>query len=220
MKYALFSIGLAFNTYAVEIDNFQEAKRYLPSINEGIEKEVYCGCNYTKTKIDPSCGILPRKNKTRAYRIEWEHVVPAYTLSKGFECWSKGGRKLCEATNKELNKRYGDLHNLLPSAGELNADRNNYSYGMIDGEERKYGSCDFEVDFTNDLAEPPPNIRGDIARIYFYIIDKYNIQVSERELQLFYRWKDEDPVDSTELLRNNRIRELTGVNNPYVTEVK
>ena len=29
-----------------------------------------------------------------------------------------------------------DMYNLYPAVGELNADRNNFRYGIIDGEER------------------------------------------------------------------------------------
>lgn len=38
-----------------------------------------------------------------------------------------------------------DMQNLFPSVGEINEDRPNFKCGEIDGEERKYGQCDFEV---------------------------------------------------------------------------
>ncbi|MDO6469820.1 endonuclease [Neptunomonas phycophila] len=50
-----------------------------------------------------------------------------------------------------------DLHNLVPSVGELNGDRSNFRFGMIPNEPRAYGQCDFEVNFKNRRAEPPTN---------------------------------------------------------------
>ncbi len=37
------------------------------------------------------------------------------------------------------------LHNLAPSVGELNGDRSNHPYGIVEDEPREYGACDFEV---------------------------------------------------------------------------
>ena len=59
------------------------------------------------------------------------------------------------------------MYNLVPAVGEINGDRSNYKFGLIEDEPRVYGTCDFEVDFRNRIAEPPPHVRGDIARIYF-----------------------------------------------------
>jgi len=69
-----------------------------------------------------------------------------------------------------------DLHNLVPSVGELNGDRSNLRFGMIPNEPRSYGLCDFEVDFKDRRAEPPVNRQGDIARIYFYMRDQYGLR--------------------------------------------
>lgn len=41
------------------------------------------------------------------------------------------------------------------------------------GEDRIFGTCDFE--FESDEAEPKEDIRGDIARIYFYMKQTYGL---------------------------------------------
>jgi deoxyribonuclease-1 len=61
------------------------------------------------------------------------------------------------------------MYNLVPAVGEINALRSNYSFGIIPGERREFGECDMEI--KNRKAEPPPNVRGDIARIYFYMVN-------------------------------------------------
>ena len=70
-----------------------------------------------------------------------------------------------------------DMHNLFPSIGEVNGDRSNFVFGEIDGEEREYGECDFEV--AERIAEPKKSIRGDIARSYFYMSHQYKMEISE-----------------------------------------
>ena len=65
-----------------------------------------------------------------------------------------------------------DLYNLQPTIGEINQQRQNFKMSIIPGEKRNFGKCDFEV--QNKFVEPSPNIRGDIARTYFYMADTYS----------------------------------------------
>lgn len=109
-----------------------------------------------------------------------------------------------------------DLHNLVPAIGEINGDRSNYSFAMLEGEVRRYGSCDFEVDFKARKVEPAPRIRGDIARTYFYMRKQYGLKISKKQSQLFEAWSKLDPVDEWEVVRNNRIRAIQGNANAYI----
>jgi deoxyribonuclease I len=99
---------------------------------------------------------------------------------------------------------------------ELNGDRSNYKFTMIPGEERKYGKCDFEVDFKSKTAEPMEAVRGDVARIYFYMADKYNLRLSKQQKRLLEAWNKADPVDDIERDRNARIKAIQGNGNPFV----
>jgi deoxyribonuclease-1 len=56
-----------------------------------------------------------------------------------------------------------DLYNLVPAIGEINGLRSNYSFAMIPGEKREFGTCDMEIE--NRKAEPRPEVRGNIASI-------------------------------------------------------
>ena len=86
----------------------------------------------------------------------------------------KGREEGCKK-DENFEKIESDLHNLVPAIGEINGDRSNFSFSNIAGEERIYGKCDFEIDFKNKIVEPREAVRGDIARIYFYMSEKYNI---------------------------------------------
>jgi deoxyribonuclease I len=69
---------------------------------------------------------------------------------------------------------------------------------MIDGEARRFGSCDLEIEARK--VEPRPDIRGDIARTYFYMDAAYPGRgvISEKNRKLFEAWDREDPVDDWE----------------------
>lgn len=109
-----------------------------------------------------------------------------------------------------------DLYNLVPAIGEVNGDRSNFKFGMIVGEKRMYGRCDVEIDFKSKRAEPKPDVRGDIARVYFYMRDRYGINLSKQQKQLFIAWNKSDPIDDWEIKKNKMVLDIQGNGNPYI----
>ena len=77
-----------------------------------------------------------------------------------------------------------DMHNLQPAVGEVNGDRGNFMYSQWNGGEGQYGQCTMKVDFKDKIAEPP-RARGAIARTYFYMRDRYQLNLSRQQTQLF-----------------------------------
>ena len=200
--------------------SFSKSKRILAEIYAEQPVSFYCGCDYKKQgkKLVPdldSCGYDPRKNAKRAKRIEWEHVMPAWAFGHQLQCWQEGGRKNCRK-NLDFKQMEADMHNLVPAVGEVNGDRSNFRYGMLEGERRAYGACDVEIDFKARKAEPAPALRGDIARTYFYMADTYGVRLSKQQRRLFEAWAKQDPVDEWERKRNRMIEVKQGNRNPYV----
>lgn len=111
--------------------------------------------------------------------------------------------------------------NLVPAIGELNADRSNFRYGASDPTTGQYGKCNFEVDFENKRAYVRPEIRGDIARIYLYMSEKYSINPSKQERQMMESWDKQDPLDDWE---SEKVRRIGGgiskVSHPTATNNK
>jgi len=135
------------------------------------------------------------------------------------QCWQAGGRGHCRSNSEPLRQMEADMHNLVPAIGEINGDRSNYQYGMLEGEARLYGpQVNMEVDFPARTVEPPDNVHGDIARTYFYFRDRYNFRLSRQMMQLMTVWNNMDPVDTWEQRRNQRIKEIQGNDNPYVSQ--
>jgi deoxyribonuclease-1 len=206
--------------------SFARSKRILATkIYRLHQKTFYGGCDYEiKGKrlvpIADSCGFQYRKNPKRANRIEWEHIVPAWYFGHNLKCWKKGGRKECRATNAKFKQMEADMHNLVPAIGEINGDRSNYPYGNIRGEKRVYGKVDMEIEASKRLAEPKRSILGDIARIYFYMHDKYNMYISPEDAKKFIKWNNQDPVSRWEKKKNLLVKDIQGDNNEYVSNYR
>lgn len=198
--------------------DFNQAKQILRKLYP-TGKEFYCGCNYDLTQRDrideSSCGY--KGIGPRSKRIEWEHVVPASVFGRKFSAWSRGdpdciknghhekGRSCARKESPEFRQMEADLYNLLPALGELNAARSNFDFGEIAGEPRIFGACDFEV--VNKRVEPRPEIRGDIARIYFYMDARYpGFEIVNKSNEgLLSSWDKLDPIDDEE---RQRIKDI------------
>ena len=213
------------------IESFRKSKRLLGSIVEGRRQTFYCGCDYSEEKVIDwgSCGYVPRKNRTRARRMEVEHVVPAHAFGQSFSAWREGhpdcvdkkgkafkGRRCARQVSQLFRRMEADLHNLQPSVGEVNADRSNYSMEEIPGEARVYGACDVEI--AGRKVEPSERIRGDIARTYLYMDQAYPNRgiVGDERRRILSAWAAADPVDDWERQRARRIARVQGNPNPFV----
>lgn len=211
--------------------SFNKSKKVLLSrIYRDHHQTFYCLSEFdSKKKVFHTNGYVPVKNNKRANRLEWEHVVPAHAFGQSFKEWREGeptcidskgksfkGRRCTEKVNSQFRYMQADMHNLVPAIGEVNGLRSNYSFSMIPGEERRFGSCDMEI--SNRKAEPPEDVRGNIARIYYYMDNAYPGRgiISKKNRKLFGSWNRLDPVDQWECLRERRIQQIQGNENKFI----
>jgi deoxyribonuclease-1 len=211
--------------------SFNKSKKTLLSqVYSDHHETFYCDSDFDEKKqVFHTRGYIPVKNNKRAKRIEWEHIVPAHAFGQSFKEWREGdvqcvsskgkpfkGRRCVEKLNYEYRYMQADMHNLVPAIGEVNGLRSNYSFTMIPGEERRFGACDMEI--SNQKAEPPEDVRGDIARTYFYMDNAYPGRgiISNKNRKLFEAWDSLDPVDEWECERERRIANIQGNENRYV----
>jgi deoxyribonuclease-1 len=220
---------VAGSVHAAAPTTFEDAKResrehvYQDQSQSAVPRELYCGCKWkwvgrSGGRVDlASCGYVPRAQANRAERIEWEHIVPAYVFGSQRRCWQNGGRKNCNATDPVFNAMEADLHNLAPSVGEVNADRSNYRYGVLPQAAKQYGACETKVDFKGRVAEPRDAVKGMVARVQFYMHDRYDLNMSQQQQRLLMAWSKQFPVTPWELERDRRIAGIVGYSNPFVT---
>lgn len=182
----------------------------------------YCGCDWewagrSGGRIDlDSCGYAVRAQINRAVRIEWEHIVPASLFGQQRLCWQQGGRANCKRVDPLYNLMEADLHNLAPAIGEANADRSNYRFGMLPDTPYGHGQCPLKVSFVQRTVEPRDEIKGLIARVYFYMHDRYDLRLSRQQEQLMMAWNLRYPPDAWELERDRRIARVMGHGNAFV----
>lgn len=142
-------------------------------------------------------------------------MASAWQFGHQLQWWQQGGRKNCNK-NPGYRQIETDLHNLQPAIGEINGDRNNFSYSQWRGGEGQQGQCPMKVDFEHQQAEPPARVRGAIARTYFYMRDRYQQCLSHPQTQLFKVWNRQYLVSQWECQHEARIVRIQGNHNPDI----
>lgn len=124
---------------------------------------------------------------------------------------------------------YTDIHHLRPTDISINASRGNLDFDNSDVPLSEAPAN--RVD--SDSFEPRDNVKGDVARMIFYMDTRYegfdatpNLQVVDRltsvgeneigRLCRLLEWHSADPVDIIEQTRHNRIYEYQGNRNPFI----
>ena len=213
------------------IEHFRQAKRHVYALFADRLRTFYCECRYSGKRIDSNrCSFKSRLHSKRAKRTEIEHVVPVHAFGQSFKSWRNGhqrcidkkgrsfkGRRCAGLVSSSFNHMSSDLYNLRPTVGAVNALRSNFRMGLIEGEERQFGACDMEID--NRVFEPRPAIRGDVARIYFYMESAYPGRgiVGKKQWKLLKACHRADPVSEEERAPGLKIRSIQGNENPFVT---
>lgn len=212
-----FTDAQAFN------QNFNQAKAQLREYYKSnpLLRTFYCDCKiqWVGKKGIPQkelCGYEPRNISSRAERVEWEHIMPASWFGRDLQCWQKDKRQYCNKNDPKYRKMEGDMHNLFPVIGEINADRSNYRFGNVLISNGDYGKCDFKISFKGRKVEPRSEVKGDIARAMLYMSDRYNVKISKNQKRLYEVWSKNDPVSAEELKRNDYIKLVQGNGNPFV----
>ena len=134
---------------------------------------------------------------------------------------------------------YSDAHHLIPSDGRVNGFRSNFPFGRVDDSQlvnqsgisnptqngSKLGdnlNSGYSAGYSGTVFEPIDEFKGDIARIYFYFVTRYEDQISSWSsypmfdgssdkaladpfLNILITWHQMDPVSQKEIDRNNNI---------------
>ena len=226
MKWLLVVLSLVgFNAFAESKPvSFSKAKKNMyKKVFNNSGHTLYCGCDWSKKKVDlKSCGLqsyFPKKQRKRASRTEAEHIIPASWMLKKNKRFrqcaidakgsGKSKRDYCRDHDMEYKQAHNDLVNLYPSVGQINADRSNKPFlDEVTRATDKYGKCPAMTSKRGFV--PPKDKKGDIARIAFYMSKKYGVTYSTRQVRLFKRWNEIDPVSPEEIRHHQRIIKAQG----------
>ena len=224
MKIINFLIVILLFTINANAASFSKTKKILlKKVYFDNQYTFYCGIPYEIKQVDGKEKTFIIKDKKyftskddsffsfwndnpRAKVVEWEHVMPVERFARDLPCWKDGGRKTC-AKNETFKIMESDMMNLVPAIGEINNDRRNFAFADKLPKKYQYGNCEFEIDLKNKKVFPKKEIRGDIARIYFYMSKTYNIKLSKDEIKMFEKWDEQDPISSWERIKEKRVVE-------------
>ena len=136
-----------------------------------------------------------------------------------------------------------DAHFVIPSDKYVNAQRGNLPYGFVNTslQNDEYSNGSLRGENTNsgvasgyigDVFEPIDEFKGDIARMYFFFVTRYEDQmtsfnyvmfdgsanqaIDQPFLDILYNWHVNDPVSQRELDRNNAIYNQQNNRNPFI----
>lgn len=212
--------------------SFSDAKKKLRELYKSHPFDFYCGCQFSDQVIDlTSCGYKTvRQNNQRAYRVEWEHIVPAENFGRSFKEWREGhgkcidgsgrsfkGRRCAQKTSQEFRMMEADLYNLVPSVGEVNEIRSNKQMGMVIENLYDFGRCKVKSDKTT--FEPADEGKGFVARTYMYMNDAYPSHgiISRKNHKLFEAWSKMYPPSVFEKQRAEEIQKIQRNINSFIS---
>ncbi|MCQ9639757.1 endonuclease [Chryseobacterium sp. WG14] len=148
-----------------------------------------------------------------------EHIVPQSLFNQGLPMRSDA--HFVRATDGKVNGERGDL-----PFGKVATANYNSQNGSKRGNSASPG-------FTGVVFEPIDEFKGDVARMIFYFVTRYETQLSgfgtgnmlggsaypglqNWELNQLIIWHTQDPVSSAEIRRNNATYTFQGNRNPYI----
>lgn len=121
-----------------------------------------------------------------------------------------------------------DIHHLRATDVQVNGARGNLDF---DNGGNAVINCS-ECKSDSDSFEPPNYVKGDVARILFYMATRYEVgdmvdlELNDKvnngknpyhgKLSVLLEWHKQDPVDEIERNRNNIIQKWQGNRNPFI----
>lgn len=153
---------------------------------------------------DVYCAVGRPASRSGGAKVNVEHSWPQSHFTKAYP--------------DEMQK--SDLHHLFPTDPEVNRIRGNNPFGEVD-RDMEHLSCKgprfgLGTYGSQEVFEPPQNVKGNIARALFYFAIRYQLKIYTQEEDVLRQWHREDPVDQDEMNRHEEIFRLQNNRNPFI----
>jgi endonuclease I len=175
-------------------------------------------CEYTYgTNQDDGTG-----GTAECQKYNREHIIPQSVFSSAFPMQS-------------------DAHFVVPSDKYVNAQRDNFPFGVVGSATNTYSNgskkgtnlnSGYSAGYSATVFEPINEFKGDIARMFFYFATRYENQIAgwsyvmfngtsnkvftDTFLNILVKWHLQDPVSQREIDRNNAIYNRQNNRNPFI----
>lgn len=188
--------------------------------NDGSILDIY---SERPSSTDPY-KFTPGNNQCGTYSTEGncynrEHIVP-------------------QSLFNEDSPMKNDIHFIRATDGKVNGMRSNYPFGKVGTASftslngSKLGNSS-SSGFSGTVFEPIDEFKGDVARMVFYFVTRYQSKLSTFstgnmlgnsafpglqtwELNVLLAWHNQDPVSQAEINRNNASYTFQGNRNPFI----
>ncbi len=222
LKTALFNIIKLPNTAPISYDDLWAAYRTTDKRADGYVRDWYSPTNNYKFGKKSEGGDQAGNYTNEGDAYNREHTVP--------KSWFNEGKPM-----------YSDIVHVVPTDGKVNGMRSNWPFAEVINVtwSSKNNYCLLGTSkmsgYSGTAFEPNDEIKGDLARIYFYMATCYENQcatwtkgegsaVFSNEnkglknwvVNMMMDWSQRDPVDNVETNRNNAVKETQGNRNPFV----
>ena len=222
LKTALFNIIKLPSTAPISYDGLWTAYRTTDKRADGYVRDWYSPTNKYKFGKKSEGGDQAGNYSDEGDAYNREHTVP--------KSWFNEGKPM-----------YSDIVHVVPTDGKVNGMRSNWPFAEVTNVtwSSKNNYCLLGTSkmsgYSGTAFEPNVEIKGDLARIYFYMATCYENQcaswtkgegsaVFSNEnkglknwvVDMFMDWSQRDPVDDVETARNNAVKETQGNRNPFV----
>ena len=170
---------------------------------------------YNFSSVSDQCGTY----STEGNCYNREHIVPQSFFNEG-------------------SPMKNDIHFVRATDGKVNGMRSNYPFGKVGSTTftslngSKLGTST-SAGFSGTVFEPIDEFKGDVARMVFYFVTRYQNQLSSFssgnmlgssafpglqtwELNVLLAWHNQDPVSQAEINRNNASYTFQGNRNPFI----
>ena len=158
------------------------------------------------------------------------NIILFYTRLSVSSKWDGGGTWNREHVWPQSTGGFGtsgagaDIHHLRPTNPSANSSRGNHPYGEIANRNsyvKKVNGVTYGY-IGRGVFEPLDGIKGDVARIIFYLLLRYaelenkSITCVAQSMDMLLKWNAQDPVDDSEILRNEKAYGIQGNRNPFI----
>jgi len=213
--YAIISKGAVVRTYKQLWTDFKTTDKR----SDGKVWDMYSDATNFVFGTDQDKGEHPNEG----YSYNREHSFP--------NSWWGGTSDVAQ---------YTDLFHLYPTDAYVNEKRSNYPFGETKGGKyqssggfSKLGTCTAQG-YTGVVFEPSDEYKGDFARTYFYMVTRYEPDITSWtganhtldgkkypglkswQLNMLLRWAAADPVSDKEVKRNKAVYGIQKNRNPFI----
>lgn len=196
--------------------SFAAAKKKLRKIFAATPTTFYCRCPMSLPKVQlRGCSAVQNYNFYGASEtvIEFEHIYPMARLkNKLLAKIAPLMKDACPTLSRKCLTREiplfahfeSDMMNIRPVIKKLNRLRRSYWFALdvLNAHQlnQNYHKCTFRI--QNKRFHLPHHIKGDVARVMFYLSEHYHSWnlLSSEELQAFADWNQKDPLHPSEAL--------------------